>query len=70
MREAVVERKDDEHHVAFIYADYGVRLLNVRGVVAVRQKDTLRIGGGSGGVADVRKIVRTNRLVASHELLW
>ena len=67
MSEAVVERKDDEHLVCRLYSNHRVSLLNVCSVVSVSKKDSLRICGRSGSVADVGVIIRSDRLVSLYE---
>ena len=67
MCEAMVQRQDNEHHRVQRNADYGMSLLHIGSVVPVSKEDTLRVSGSSRGVADVRVIVRLNRLVPLFE---
>ena len=69
MGEAVVQRQDDEHPVFRCHTNYGVSLLDIGSIVPVCQKDTLRVGCGAGGVADVRIIIRAYRPVSLYEHL-
>ena len=66
--EAMVQRKDYQHNFAFSYGNYGVALSHVCGVVAMGQKDTLRVCSGPGSVAYISVIVRAYALVALHEV--
>ena len=68
MGEAVVQRKHDKHHRILVDADDGCSLLHVRGIVAMSQQDTLRIGGSAGGVADVGIVVGADGCDALFEL--
>ena len=67
MREAVIQRQDDEHPVFRCHTDDGVSLLDIGSIVPVCQKDTLRVGCGAGSVADVRIIIRAYRPVSLDE---
>ena len=60
MREAVVERQDDQHGPALAYLDHRAALLDIGRVVAMGEQDALRVGGGAGGIADVGVIVRAH----------
>ncbi len=69
MGEAVVQRKDDEHDLAFVDADDGIALGHVGGIVAVCQENTLGVGRGAGGVGDIGIVVRADGFVAGHKLV-
>ena len=69
VREAVVERQDDERAVVRRDVDARERLLDVGRVVAVREHDPLRIGCRAGGVGDRGVVVVADRLPDCHELL-
>ena len=67
MREAMVERQDDQHDVVLVQGDHGVALGHVGGIVAVGQQDALRIGRRAGRIGDVGVVVRTDRTVTGLE---
>ena len=69
MREAVVQREDDEHRGVRADGDDRVALGHVGRVVAVRQEDALRVRRRAGGVGDVRIVVRADGLEAGLELV-
>ena len=47
MRETMVKRQDDEHHIVLFDIDDRCSLLNIRSVIAVRKQDALGICGGA-----------------------
>ena len=69
MCKTVVKRQYDEHHIVLATADYGMSLLDIGRVVAVRQKDSLRVSSRAGSVADVCIVVWTNGFVSLLKLL-
>ena len=69
VREAVVQREDDEHRGVRADGDDRVALGHVGRVVAVRQEDALRVRRRAGGVGDVRVVVRADGLEAGLELV-
>ena len=66
--EAVVQRQDDKHRGVGFHSDHRMSLLHVRRVVAVGQKNTLRVGCGAGSVADRGVVIRLYGFVAFLEL--
>ena len=68
MGEAVVQRQDDKHRGVGFHSDHRMSLLHVRRVVAVGQKNTLRVGCGAGSVADRGVVIRLYGFVAFLEL--
>ena len=64
MSEAVVERKDDKHLVCRLHTDHRVSLLDIRSIVSMSKKDSLRICCRSGSVADIGIVIRSDRLVS------
>ena len=60
MGEAVVQREDDEHYVPLFDGNDRVTLGHVGRVVAMGQHDAFGIGRGTGGIADVGHIVRSD----------
>ena len=67
VRKAVVERKDDEHHVALVNANHRMGLLYVGRVIAVGEENAFGVGCGAGGVRYIGVVIRPNRLIARLE---
>ena len=65
--EAVVQREDDQHYVILADVDDARALGYVCGIVAVCKKDTLRVCGSTGSVADIRIVIRSYGLITVHE---
>ena len=68
VREAVVERNDNQQHLVFVDGDDAGALFHVGRVVSVGEQDTFRICSRTGSVADVRVVVGADRFVAGLEL--
>ena len=69
MCKTVVKRQDDEHDIVLAASDYGMGLLDIGRVVAMSKKDSLRVCGSSGSVANVCIVVWTNGFVSLLKLL-
>ena len=69
MGEAVVERQDDERAPTLGNRDAGQGLLHVRGVVAVCQDNTLRVGRRARRIGNRCVVVVLNSLARGDELL-
>ena len=65
----MVERQDNQHHIAFLAMNHTRTLLHIRCIVAVGQEDTFRVGCGTRSIADIRIIIGLNRLIYRLEIL-